>query len=539
MTKAPLQRLQVWLLPGCMIAVTLFLMGVSINWRPSHDISLMMYCGFLMEEAQKVPYRDFFEMNAPGTHLFHWGVVKLLGVSELNQRLLDLGWLLATQTALVLYLKRWGMSVALCSASAISIQYLSWGSTMTLEREFLCLLPLCLCLLLAFRCPRLSLVMRGAGIGLLLGACVTVKPPLAIYFPFFLTALVYWSERPAAGSESSQQSLGEPRAVGFRTMLRRLIPSMPPLGLARLLLVSLVGFAVFPAACYAYLQANGAWDGFHEMATEYWPLYAELRGNARVTTGLFDRYRIFLALNGSADFMFLGIAAIAAFVALPTLFRKGSRQSVEAATMIGLCALGWVYAFSTGKYWKYHMLPLYFGYSLLAGFSVRVIVQGNPIGSATWLRCLVLLVLFIQPLKLPDATVRILEGGTMPLHRDIEMVCSKLKTRARPGDKAQPLDVTSGAVHAMLLAKVDLATPFMYDFHFYHHPGSKINKRLRKRFIASLQESQPRFLIVATKPWRSIGYKSARKFSELDELILNEYEAIYAGTALVLMERKR
>ena len=90
---------------------------------------------------------------------------------------------------------------------------------MALEREYLCLLPLCLALLLAFRLSEWSLALRAFGVGGLIGAIVSIKPPLLIYFPFFLVAMVYWDERDE--SAAVPDAAETPRV---QSLLRRLAP---------------------------------------------------------------------------------------------------------------------------------------------------------------------------------------------------------------------------------------------------------------------------------------------------------------------------
>jgi hypothetical protein len=61
----------------------------SLGWRYVHDSPLMIYSGFLVERGA-VPYRDFFDMNMPGTYALMWFMGKVFGWSDLGFRVFDL-----------------------------------------------------------------------------------------------------------------------------------------------------------------------------------------------------------------------------------------------------------------------------------------------------------------------------------------------------------------------------------------------------------------------------------------------------------------
>ena len=46
-----------------------FIFISSLQWRMVHDSPIMMYLTFLIDHEHYVPYRDFFDMNMPGTYL--------------------------------------------------------------------------------------------------------------------------------------------------------------------------------------------------------------------------------------------------------------------------------------------------------------------------------------------------------------------------------------------------------------------------------------------------------------------------------------
>src|SRR5687768_13818935 len=82
-------RIAVLALLGLSAVVVAGLAVVSLRWRYVHDSPLMMYAGFLIDRGA-VPYRDFFDMNMPGTYFVMWTMGRVFGWTDLAFRLFDL-----------------------------------------------------------------------------------------------------------------------------------------------------------------------------------------------------------------------------------------------------------------------------------------------------------------------------------------------------------------------------------------------------------------------------------------------------------------
>jgi hypothetical protein len=480
-------------------------MYVSTRWRAFHDAPLMLYVGFLMEHAGLVPYRDIFNVNAPGTLLVSQAAMKLVGTSEFGQRILDLSCLAAIQGCIFLYLRRWGALVGVAGACLFSVEYLSWGSVQSFQREYLCMLPLALGLVVAFRCPRWSLGARAFVVGLLHGGIATLKPLLFFAFPVVLAGLLFHESGPR--------------------------------GRQRLLAAALsaAGLAVAPVLCLQYLATNGALNAFWELASEYWPLYAQLRGNGTVRLDPFETARFFALSKALGGYLFIGITAIGMFVTLPALLREGRGDRVEGAVLLGIPVAFAAYSYASGKFWQYHNIPLYFVYSLIGGLAVRGVSSPRSVGTRV-LRVAVVAFFFSIVLRTPDQARNVLTGRVA---HDVPEISALLRDRLEPGDRVQPLDVVGGAGHAMLLSGAVLATPFLYDFHFYHHPNRPYIQRLRARMLKAMRSQRPRFVIETTKKrtWARRGPRTA-PFPALEALIAEEYRPVYRGSHLTAYERK-
>jgi hypothetical protein len=94
------------------------------------------------------------------------------------------------------------------------------------------------------------------------------------------------------------------------------------------------------------------------------------------------------------------------------------------------------------------------------------------------------------------------------------------------GGRVQPIDWTSGAVHAMLRRKVLPATPYLYDYHFHHHVGTRINSDLRQAFMAALEQDPPEvFLELAEYP-RVSGLNTSDRFPARDAFLQDRYSVV-------------
>ena len=88
---------------GILIAIfTIFLLLFalwSLKWRIVHDSPIMLYASFLMNKYGFIPYRDFYDMNMPGVHIFNSIFIRIFGLSDLGFRIGDLIYLSAILAA--------------------------------------------------------------------------------------------------------------------------------------------------------------------------------------------------------------------------------------------------------------------------------------------------------------------------------------------------------------------------------------------------------------------------------------------------------
>lgn len=165
----------------------------SLGWRIEHDAPLLLYAAWLIDEQGLTPYRDFFEQNLPATYLIYVLVGRLTGYADGAVRLFDLGYLAAVPAATWAVLRGFGQRAAWAAGALVGLAYLGYGPAVSLQREFLMLLPLSLAV--AALVAPLPTLGRGDLAGLGSGLATAIKPHAVLALPLFL--FFVWLDTPA------------------------------------------------------------------------------------------------------------------------------------------------------------------------------------------------------------------------------------------------------------------------------------------------------------------------------------------------------
>jgi 4-amino-4-deoxy-L-arabinose transferase-like glycosyltransferase len=493
----------------------------SLRWRMEHDTPLLHYVAFLMDEHGRFPYRDLFETSMPGTFAFHYAVVKLFGYGDAAFRALDLALLAALLAAVHVFMRRFGRAAGLAAAFTFGLLYLSKGQTMTLQRDYLGLVPvawaLC-CLPSDF--SRAPGRWRFAAAGALFGAAFLLKPHLALGLPVVCGALVVFR----------RESRGRDRRDVLACAL-----------------VCALGFVAPLLAAALWLAYNGALADFLSIFFGYLPLHVALTGAQEELRGLDRLFYLFeqtLTLGGYGPLLLCALCAAYHFSA----HAHERRETLVSYLTLALCAaLYLVYPALAGKFWDYHFMPTAFFLTLPAAlcfFGPTTEARDDSSNVRAMLAVLVFAAAVCLQLSLPKYAVNLFKtlrpGHTLvpPKAGRVDAIAGELRARLRPGDTVQPLDWTHGALHAMLDARAPLATEFLYDYHFYHHATSPVVRRLRHEFLTQLRQSAPRFIIETRgdKPWLRAP-DAPGGFPELQRLLDADYHVVAEGNGFRLHER--
>jgi hypothetical protein len=499
----------------------------SLQWRMVHDSAIMLYVAFLIDRFGRVPYRDIFDINTPGVHAANLLIGKIFGWSDAGARWADLvclGGILASTWA---FMRGFGGRVATAAAITFGLAYLNGGTYLSLQRDYLLLLPISAALAALVLIPAKREGLRAFVVSLLFGAAATIKPHSALGYPLLVLYLIADDRTPVGGKAApGSVEVGAPARRDRRTGFIAASAGL--------------GFALPVAGAFLYLAMSGALPAFLDIVSHYWPYYPTIGGNHGTMEGI-DRL-VYLAV-GFARFgsfpLWLLPAALGLTLALFHSRLDPTRRRL-ALLLAGLAAVYAFYPVLSGKFWPYHYVPfLYF--AVLLGATCLVDSAPEVGKSQRALNASALILAVVCQGCPPGEFVSQITAAHVddPLVQRVDVIAGYLKEHLRPGDKVQPLDWTGGAAQAMLKAGADLATSFYDDFHFYHHVSDPYIQGLRRRFISELQAAPPRFIIEidSDKPW-VWGPGTTREFPELQRFLLASYRPAFEGEGYVILERR-
>ncbi len=513
---ALLERTVVWTFLVGSSVFLVFMLGFSLRWPVIHDSPIMFYLAFLLNHGS-VPYRDFFDMNMPGTYFAFLLLGLLSGFREIPIRLADIAILVLTFALTWIWIKPFGKKAAWAACVLWGLAYLRFGPAMSLQREYLIIAPIVLAILILTRTPGAGGWLRHFSVGVLFGLAFAIRPHSVIGLPLLLLFMLLRDrhEKPL--------SYPRPRALVFSTII--------PAAAGLLLPVAILAL---------YLWSKGALGPFVEMARNYWPLYTHLTGEHETVEGL-RRYAYLLkGYRRLGDLSFWLAAASTASFALLYDSPLASNRKQQVRLMIGLAICYSMYPVFAGQFWPYHWLLFLYFIILLSALCLAD--RGDAAsGSKSFFLVMVLMTtLLFGGLRIPPGLTDTLGGANPyePKGGRVRAIATYLEENLRPGDTVQPLDWTGGAVHAMLLSRAMPATRFIYDFHFYHHVSTPYIQQLRKEFIQELKTKRPRFVVEIVsedKPW-VFGADTTREFPALSSLLTTDYTTVSRGEGYIIHE---
>jgi len=455
--------------------------GYSTRWPIAHDEAPLFYEAFLMRAEGLVPYRDLFDFQMPGSFIAYSILGRLSGFDSFRIRILDLTILTALLAITFFALRRFGKTPALAAAILFGLKYLQGGPSMALQREYLLLIFVAFAVWISMR-DELTLKHRIT-LGLLFGLAAVIKPHAAIG----LIPILFFD---------------------ISDMVKRLKLTLPTAAV-RSILPAAAGFLIPVLAMVAWLGLTGALTPFITIAANYWPLYSQVNGQMEVTAGA---ARMSLLLNQFLRLGGNGLWLIPAFIGI--YFNQNKKTYLLAS--LALCYA--IYPAFSGQFFPYHYIPFTYFIILLASLSIPTF-DLRPMTFSSFILTIFLL--------LPSQTfIRQLEGKPIATSTDrAEEISRFLEKNLQKGDTVQPLDWTGGTLLAMLETRAHIATPYIFDFYFYHHVSNPYIQSLRADFMNDLQAASPRFIIEVTaidKPWIT-GPDTSRKFPEFREFLNKNY----------------
>lgn len=457
----------------------------------------MNYVGYLVNEHNLVPYSEIFETSMPGTFLFHSMLGKLLGYTDTAVRTADIFLLSLSLLLIFLIVKPFSKLQGAFAAFLFGLIYLSFGPKMALQRDFLGLIPILAAVWLVARNQTggKNAVLTSLVIGGLVGISSSFKPHQVIILPVLTCFMA-----------------SHPRIKNLAGWLRTL-------------LISLIGFSVTFSIPIIWVWQKGGLNSFMEMFWNYLPLHTQIGHNFQVVMW---PEKIWYSVSGLIilnDHLLMLLLSLLGFYLYKNSINFETQRSFR--LIVSSCVVFFFYTAITGQFWYYHWIPFLVFASMGASFLLKA--RKNEVALKAFVP--IGLLLFALPLQvnLSEQFKRQISGIEMrqPLDGVPDQIGSFLKKNLKPGDRVQSLDWVNGAIHGMLQARALTSTPFLYDYHFYHHVSRPFIKELRKRFITQLSEHPPEYVIYVFFKSMVTGEDTTQEFPELEKFLLSNYQLTF------------
>lgn len=463
------------------------MLATTYGWQYHHDTPLLNFAATMMVEQGWLPYRDIFETTMPATFLFHYAIVAFGLEGNLPFILVGIATLILLGGLGALILAPLTRTGAWVFAPFYVALMLSFGPHSLLQREVLGLVPLALSLWLATRTTLENHSRQQGIIGLLFGIACLIKPQFALGAPIVVMT--------AAAMANGQNAL----MIALKGIL-----------------ISVASFTIPLALTAIAMWASGALPRFIFILTEYTPLYIQQTGTHEFIAPelrgqyLWDNMFHF----GSLWPLLPGFAMLVLLLAIKYK-QIDRRPRIILTAVIALCITYGLVPIASGQFWPYHYYT--FGFFCLLGIcGVFVFLNEALLSRAHALACLGLIALTFATQAPRFFAYEYIERNAdnrAALAHDMQVALIRWLPE---GARVQPLDWTSGALHAMMLTRNQLATQFMYNFHFAHHVSHPVIKGLRAELMTELSANPPEGLLVGLKPARVHGLDVSYEFPELD-----------------------
>lgn len=479
----------------------------SLRWPLVHDAAFLHFIAFQIDRFGVVPYAGIYETSLPLVYLFHLTIGKLLGYSDMAFHLVDVVFLGTLLWATWRMMRPLGGLVAAAAVLTFGLLYQSFGPTMTLQRDYLTLLPVALAIIVA---GREGGRWRFLLIGALFGLAASIKPHAAIALP------PVWLYALAAGGRGARSHW---RVGGEAVALAG------------------AGLALAVALPLLWVWRAGGLPAFFELMANYLPLYNQLNGVQQLLPASERWGYLFqsaLRLGGKVGVLLPAVAGVV-FGLRDTHLPAAQRRLVMLLATLALLAV--VYTALAGKFWSYHWMPFFYFAACCGALVLR------PVQKHDGQRAVLALAIFVVGLGLTVRpavdTGRQLRGlsPTAAAGGRAEVMVDFLGAALRPGDTVQPLDgVTGGGVVALLRLGLPSATPYINDTQFYHHPADATTRGTRDDFMARLSAAPPRFLLHVPHASRPSGPGTAG-FPELERFLAERYRVALNSDGVIIYER--
>lgn len=447
--------------------LSLVIMAImSLSWRVQFDHGIMFYISYLIDHFHRVPYKEVYDMNFPGSYLINILIGRVFGYTDLGIRIADIFIFALFSFFTFNFVKRISYKSAIVSVIVFGIIYFQKRPYLTLQREYFIVAIFSVILFLfTLRSERKSKIFF---IGILLGICFTIKPHSIIFIPA-LVVYKFIELKYIDRKNSFVKSI-------FKYCILLIVGSLIPI----------------TAVCL-WLYICGGLESFVDMVINYLPLYASMNKAHTVITGI-DKYiyifNEFFQFTGRP--LLFGAAVIGAYF---SLFRSNLQTRLKKNILL-ICILAVTFSLYTlfsGQFWEHHWLPYIYFISILISlcFSENLQLKKFEKYFVTFLAAAAMLSILVPS----HGYITQLKGQDVANAKRVSEITEYLNKNSRPDDLIQPLDWVGGTAEALFEAHRNIATRFVYDFHFYHDVSNPYIQDLQREFIDELIIKPPQFII--------------------------------------------
>ncbi|KOR33200.1 hypothetical protein TI05_02445 [Achromatium sp. WMS3] len=494
-----------YLILASLTIIFIAIFSVSLSWRVRGDAVFLHYLAYLINEHDFVPYRDFFELNMPGTYLFHIMIGKLFGYSLYTLRTIHIAWFTATLVITWFIMRPFGNKTAIAGCLLFGIIYLGYGTEMSLQRDFIIILPIAIAILITIRHrPNYTNLIHFL-LGILFALVALVKPYHAIGLPVLI---VY----------NCLQDGNKSISAIFKSCIGGGI-------------LALLSFLLILSMSFLWLWHIGALTAFGEIVTAYTPLYAQISGDLTIRKPL---AHVIYTLYRYVYFKDIGILMLAATLGTYIFVTKPQSTVTKNLSILlfFFCILHALSAGIGGKVWNYHLIP----YMYFVSLSAAITLYSPPLFANVYRSNIIPVLVFIMaitPIVLKSTGKHVILRSKSAYELSIEMrmdeISTYLQTHLAAGDKIQLLSWAGGVMEPMLAAKAIIATRYITDFQFYHHVSNPYIKNLRQDVMTKLKQAMPKFIIDVYALRIIAGADTSYEFPELKAFIKQHYKKDYIG----------
>ena len=492
---------------------------ISLGWKMELDSPLYLFTSNMMLHDGIAPFTGFYDGNPVGTHIFYYLHVLIYGTSDFMFRIADLIWLGLTLLFTYGWMRKVDKNAAVLGCLLFGLLYLRSGPPMSLERDYIIILPLSIAMCITLAMPRLNLGWKAFLVGFLFAITVQIKPQSGIGLPILLFYI--------ARDSKPWKEFNLSRFIGLG-------------------LLTAAGFAIPVAAGYYYLYSHGALHEFNLITKYYWPKYNALNNLQQYTPHRGLDYYLPLYFR-FGEWRVWVLTAVLGFYA--GYWNRRKNPESQSVLLIAILAVAYsLYTVVAGKFWEYHwIIWLYFtvllsacmGWNLESNWKLPWHQKlPKPLSTLSVINpVFIVLILILLGMTQFSPMTKITKMG--PKKGRVDRMANYLKGHMKPGDMVQPLDWTGGVLQAMLMNDAKLPTRFMYDSQFYHNISEPYIQGLRSEFIAAINKTNPRYFIEVTapdKPYAS-GPDTTRDFPELQEILRTRYQVVMLDKEFIIYER--